>query len=408
MTYKVAIIGYHPVPYQVPIYRAMEKHPRLDSTVIFLSRTGVDPSYDATMRATIRWDIDLLGGYSYKFLKNWGNDTYRNAVIAHCNPAILGTVLSGQYQAVILPSYVSSTALMAIAAAKLRGVKVIMRAEADLINKPHGLRTVIKNLLLPTVLRLTDAVMYSCKRNHDYFRHYKVPEKKLFFIPCAVDNTYCLETERRLTGQKAEIRKSLGIPEDAFVMLSGARLHIRKRPRDLLDAFIAIAGDFPRAVLVYAGDGPDRAALEQEAEARMPGRVKFTGFQNTSAMMELIYMSDIGVLASEYDPSPKFLSEDFVFGKPVIASDHIGTAIDLVQHEKNGLIYPCGDIPALSAAMRRMMTDSAMLTAMQEDARKTADRWSPEADAAGIVEALDACIGEKRSNSAPLAHTITR
>jgi glycosyltransferase involved in cell wall biosynthesis len=68
---------------------------------------------------------------------------------------------------------------------------------------------------------------------------------------------------------------------------------------------------------------------------------------------------DIFVCVSEAEEFNRVLVEAMCFGKPVIASDLRGGSI-VLDHEHSGLLVPPKDVPALIAALKRLVTDSAM------------------------------------------------
>jgi glycosyltransferase involved in cell wall biosynthesis len=77
---------------------------------------------------------------------------------------------------------------------------------------------------------------------------------------------------------------------------------------------------------------------------------------------------------------------------PIIASDETGAAAGgLVRHERNGLVIPAGDVPALTSALRRLHGDPALRARLGEAGRRDVGAYTHEAYAAGFAEALLAC-----------------
>ena len=68
--YRLAVVAPHVVQYHAPLYRELARRPEVDALVLYLDRTGSQPTYDATMGATIDWDVPLLEGYRHQFLFN--------------------------------------------------------------------------------------------------------------------------------------------------------------------------------------------------------------------------------------------------------------------------------------------------------------------------------------------------
>ena len=63
-----------------------------------------------------------------------------------------------------------------------------------------------------------------------------------------------------------------------------------------------------KIALVIAGDGPEREFVE-EARKKCKVQVITLGFCNQIEVGELLATADIGVVISNYDPSPKVINE---------------------------------------------------------------------------------------------------
>jgi glycosyltransferase involved in cell wall biosynthesis len=72
------------------------------------------------------------------------------------------------------------------------------------------------------------------------------------------------------------------------------------------------------------------------------------------------------------------INQAFGAGLPVIASDAVGAALDLVRPDVNGLLVPAGDVPALHAAMRHLALDPALRQSLGAAAAADAAKLSPE------------------------------
>ena len=70
--YRLAILTSHPIQYQAPLFKKLAERPEIDLTVYFCWDFGAGKkSLDAEFGKKIKWDIPLLEGYEYKFLKNF-------------------------------------------------------------------------------------------------------------------------------------------------------------------------------------------------------------------------------------------------------------------------------------------------------------------------------------------------
>jgi glycosyltransferase involved in cell wall biosynthesis len=101
------------------------------------------------------------------------------------------------------------------------------------------------------------------QNNRDYYRAFGVPERKLFPVPHTIEVGRFAEPHEELEAKALAWRQVLGIPDDHFVFLYAAKLEQRKRPMELLEAFLA--ADLPKTTLLFVGSGE----LEEALRARV-------------------------------------------------------------------------------------------------------------------------------------------
>jgi glycosyltransferase involved in cell wall biosynthesis len=130
--------------------------------------------------------------------------------------------------------------------------------------------------------------------------------------------------------------------------------------------------------LLIVGDGPQRAALEQQlATLDLSADAVFTGAVSPEAIPGLLRSLDVAV--APYPPldafyfSPLKLYEYLAAGVAVVASN-IGQIADLIAHEQNGLLCPPGDAPALADALMRLYEDHALRTRLARAGRSFVGR----------------------------------
>jgi glycosyltransferase involved in cell wall biosynthesis len=103
------------------------------------------------------------------------------------------------------------------------------------------------------------------------------------------------------------------------------------------------------------------------------------------------------VLPSHFEPWGLVINEAMNAGKPVIVSDFVGAAPDLVQTGRNGWIFEHGNVPALAHCLQQAITRPD-LTAMGKRGLEIISRWDYNADLAGFQAALTAvCARQKHA-----------
>jgi glycosyltransferase involved in cell wall biosynthesis len=95
--------------------------------------------------------------------------------------------------------------------------------------------------------------------------------------------------------------------------------------------------------------------LKSYAAANRLDSVYFFGFQTRKKVPEFYMTADVLVLPSLKETWGMVVSEALCFGLPVIASDQVGAARDLVYEGRNGFSFPRGDVPALAGSIKRFV-----------------------------------------------------
>lgn len=358
--YDVAVVALHPIQYQAGLWRALAQHPRFSLHVIYLDQVGVDGSIDPTMKAAMKWDIPLLDGYSFEFLRNLSPARF-TPIVNRINPTLFRRLRARPYDAVVVHGYLTLSNWIALLAAKRGGMKLVYRAEGSVRGRTlhDGFAVnLLKHPIHAYFLRSCDAIAYSSEDNRAYHLGRGAPPHRLFAMPCAVDNE-ALDAFRQEAGSRAEFRRRHGIPESVQLVTTVGRFAENKCTADCLSAFAAPSlRERSDVHLALAGDGPLREELEKQAnQLGLRERVHFLGFVSQSQVVEALLASELFILASNRDPSPKALSEALYFRLPVVCSDSVGTCAELIRPGKNGFIYPCNDSEALAGFIERVLAD---------------------------------------------------
>jgi len=289
------------------------------------------------------------------------------------------------------------TVYFCMISAKCTGTKILLRSEATSDKKTSGIFARIKKLLLPRVLNACDGILYSCEKNRRYFRQFGVPDRKLFPVLSSVDNDFFSRSIERTRARRGSERNRLNVGNDDLVFLFLAQMSPRKRPNDAIEGFRILSRSFSNSHLIVVGDGALLPRLKKDVAGAALKNVHFVGFKNASEIPTFLGISDVMLITSEYDPSPKALNEAMISGLPSIVSSAIGTAGDLLKHDRNGLIYPVGDTDQLGHYMKVLAADPQKRALFGKTAMENAATWSPKANAEGIVQALDYCFSGPES-----------
>lgn len=383
MTQKLAIVATHPIQYHSPWYCYLAGRTDLSARVFYLWDPNVDGYIDPGFKRQITWDIQLLSGYAYTFVPNRSKAPGTHRFWGLWNPSIIAELRAYEPDAVLLHGYNFATFIYLIL--RLRHIPLVFRGDSHRIVRRKGPKEWLRRLLITHIFRRCVAFLYVGSANYEYFRYHGVPAAKLFRAPHAVDN------ERFLTAVKAETdakqwKEQLGIPSTDLIILFAGKLEPKKRPFDLLEAYLS-AG-LSGVSLVFVGSGVLEARLMAAAGAHP--KIYFAPFQNQTLMPRTYCAADIFVLPSrsESETWGLAINEAMCMGRAVIVSDHVGCARDLVMPYRNGLIFPAGDVAALASCLREALSDHVRLRRWGEHSRQIIKTYSYRELTEGLMNAM--------------------
>jgi glycosyltransferase involved in cell wall biosynthesis len=380
--YRLAIVASHVIQYQDPFFRLLAQDSEIDLTVLYCSKAGAETYRDEDMKTTLAWDIDLLQGYSYRFLRNLagdGNAGYLRLI----NPGIVPELIRGRYDAVIFMfGWGAVTALLGMGACWITRTPFFLYGDSSFPPPERTFRAKLRAWSLRRLFARATGFMVSGKLNADYYRHYGADERTFFLLPWAVDNA------RFAAASPDALRERYGIADDAVVILFSAKLVRRKDPMTLLRAFEGMKHR-GRAALVFMGDGEMRNELETYTREHGVENVHFLGFINQREIPPHYATSDVFVLPSIYEPRGAVVNEAMACGLPVIVTDRCGSIGDIVQENDNAFIYPAGDAVALRDALDTIVSDDGLRVRMGRRSREIIADWDFARGVRGVRQMLD-------------------
>lgn len=260
----------------------------------------------------------------------------------------------------------------------------------------HRLRSPVHRLAHPLtnqIYRRADAVV-------TYGEHVKrflidsegVEPHRIFVAPHA---TEAAPYSRRVgSNERAELARGIGLPESRPVVLYAGRLEPAKGVDDVLEAFLALPE--PAGSLLFVGEGTREATLRAKvSEARADSRVFFVRGATPESMPAYYELADVLVLASRTTPSFKepwglVVNEAFYKGVPAITTTAVGAAAGgLVEDGRTGLVVPESNVPALSEAIGRLLSDTRLRHRLGASARSRMRIWSNQRMVDGFVRAVE-------------------
>jgi glycosyltransferase involved in cell wall biosynthesis len=383
----VAVVNSHPIQYFAPLYAYLNRDQSLEVTALYCSDISLRGGRDAGFGQDVKWDVDLLEGYRSVFL----GDAKRRVPAGFWSlvcPEVWSEVRSGRYDAVWLHGYAYAVDLLALVAAKSRGLPVFYRSETHLGLQRSGWKRGLRDKVLAIGARFIDRFLAIGTANREYYRSLGVPDQKIVDVPYTVDNDRFIAGANRSDDERAEIRRRFGLPADRPLVLYASKLTQRKHPDAVVKAIARLRDDGVPVSLLIVGAGEMEPALRAlVVDYNLAGVVAFAGFVNQAELPGVYAASDVFVLPAENEPWGLIVNEVMCAGLPVIVGAEVGCVRDLVHEGRNGLLVGAGDVAALTSALRRLLENNREREAMGREGLAMIRDWSYERCRRGLVAA---------------------
>jgi glycosyltransferase involved in cell wall biosynthesis len=175
---------------------------------------------------------------------------------------------------------------------------------------------------------------------------------------------------------RARIRRELSIADAAPVLGLIGRFYPVKGHRGMVQIMALIARARPDAVLVFAGDGPERPACEQLCtELDLKANVRFAGQRQD--IPELLSALDVVVVPSQLEGLGLAGIEALAAGRPIVSYD-VGGMREIVSDGVDGRIVEPADQRAFAQAVLDLLSDPGRLKAFGANALKNSLQFGVE------------------------------
>lgn len=385
---RLAIVTTHPIQYHAPWFRALSAHPEIDLEVFFCHKATSKEQAEAGFGVEFDWDVSLLDGYSYRFLKNVSARPAVNGFNGLDTPEIKDLIARKCFDAVMVNGWHYKSAWQAMRACWKVGTPVMVRSDSHL----HSHRTAIKSLAKWPFYRWFISKLDAClpvgKWSKEYFLDYGASPERIFIVPHVVDTDYFARESARLLPDRIALRAGWGLDFDRVVFLFVGKFVEKKRPMDFVRAIAEAAKSRARVSGLMVGDGPLRRECEEFVREK-DGPISFAGFLNQSEIARAYVAADALVLPSDGETWGLVVNEAMACGRPCFVSDHVGCGPDMIVPGRTGYIFPMADTGELARLMRSSTAATSALESMSKQAIKKAEESSVSSGVEKVIEAID-------------------
>jgi glycosyltransferase involved in cell wall biosynthesis len=409
--FRLGVVFTHPTQHHGPLWRKLSKQPGLSLKVLYLSNENQGEGDRELGTSSQPWDVDLLSGYSYEFLKDLSGKVPTQQRKDVISPALFRHLTRDNFDAIFMQSFVNYSYRLTALLCKLRGIPLFMQNDATIMSDGRYSRSrqIVMAVLYPWMLNFANYWLSCGDHNEIHLRHYGVSDQKILRGCHPVDGERFTQSITQSPDEISEIRKQICWDENTIIYGFAAKYIERKNPLEFIEAIRKAHQRDSRIRGVMMGGGELEPQINQ-AIAKLNGEVINLGFVN-QAKIPLYYAAmDVFIVTSWIDPHPLVVSEAMVSGTPPILSDRCGNwgYSDTVRHRYNGLVYPCGNSDRLAEAILEM-TDTDERKRYQENSKKVFAGQDLNCEVDAFLEVIDLIKSQQMpvTNMSQASETLT-
>lgn len=356
----LAFVVARPTQIETPFFRYINTQNPDYLNVYFyenVNETFIDTEIGENISRT--WGIDLINGYRWQLVKN---KYFNNA---------RSVLQNNKY--IIVNGYTHSLLIYILLLGKLRGKKVGLRLDSVLWNQSGFIKNIYKHILLRILDKMVDVFWVTGTKSAEYVIKYGISPDKIKTCSYIIDNDWFSSTFFWSLSDRTELKKNLNIPSDYYVITCVTKLNERESPIDLINAFHKLNLD--KTILLVVGDGNERDRFEFFVKEELKNTfIRFVGYVKYTSLPLYYYISNLYVHTSVNEPWGVSVQEAMACGLPVIASEFVGSAYDLIKPGENGYIYKSGDIEDLCDKIKAAKDFSPATTGQTN--KSLLEKWS--------------------------------
>jgi glycosyltransferase involved in cell wall biosynthesis len=371
---RVAVVAGEPTPYRIPHLRALAARPELDVTVFYAA-----PTVQRRTWALEHEEAVVLSGPQLPLSRVLHHDYA-------LTPGIWRRLDRGQFDLVVVGGWSLMATQLAIAWCRTHQVPYALMSDNHLLEPRPGWVRAVKRAVLPRLVPQAAAWLVPGSLARDHIVRYGARPDRTVVFPLTVDVDAVALRADELRPRRGELRSRLGIENDSVAILQVGRLIELKAPDDLLRAIARARSETALPLtLVLVGDGPEEQRLRALARDLDVPTV-FGGMLAGDDLVAAYVAADVFALVSRRETWGVVVNEAMASGLPLVLSDRVGAAGDLLEPGANGELVPAGDVAAQGAALAKVAADPELRQAYGRRSRELVAGWGYEPSVDAFVK----------------------
>lgn len=340
---RIALLHNIISPHVVPLFERLAAQPGISLKVYFLAESDRNR----------RWETSINHRFNYEVLPNWAIRLGRKDLYTFfINPTIGSVLLRDGFDALVSVGWDSFASQAAFLVCKaLRRPYILWSGSTA--NEPSWRRTVTRPIVRTMVSGSDGWIAYG-SRARDYLAALGADPSRVAIAYNTVDVDAFSARADTLRPDRFAIRSALGLGSGPVTLYVGQLIE-RKGALDLLEAHRILLRARLDAQLLLVGYGPLEATLRHQVETQSIPGVHFRGHVPIPDLPRHYVASDCFTLPSHEEVWGLVLNEAAACGLPLVTTEPVGAAPDLVRPGSNGYIVPAHDPTALAGALNRAL-----------------------------------------------------
>ena len=209
---RLGIVVSHPIQYQVPLYRQLAASSSIEPLVFYLSRHGIDDSFDPGFGRMVRYDLPLLGGYEHVLVPNRSLSPAPGRPWGMFNPSLPRLIRRSHLDAILVHGYNSPSHWLAYLTAVSLGIPYLLRGESrpDTEQAPRA-RVMLKKAIIRPLIHHAGACLAIGTHNMQFYASYGVRSAQVFFAPYSIDTDRFAAAGASGRWRRQKMLESLGL-----------------------------------------------------------------------------------------------------------------------------------------------------------------------------------------------------
>lgn len=374
---RVGYIAGEPNPSRAPHLDLIAAHPGVDLTVIYAAPTV----HRREWTLELAHDPVILRGPSLPAMRLLHHDY-------PLTPQIWSLLQRERFDVLVIGGWSLLATQLAIVWARLHKVPYLLISENHFREeRPRWIRA-LRAAVLPRLVRPAAGHLVTGTLAREHQVHFGAQPDTITVFPNTVDVEHFGRRADALRAHRAELRRSLGIDADAVVVTQVSRFIPLKGPDEAVEAVArARALSERRLHLVLVGSGPMASRLEERAR-ELGLDVTFAGWRSGDELLEAYAVTDVFLLLSRREPWGIVVNEAAACGLPLVLTDAVGAAADLLVPGENGELVHSGDIEGQARAIARLANDDALRARYGRRSRELVAPWGYDPSVSSFVAAI--------------------